>query len=194
MIADRRTPIEPHEPRTSHGRSSPVGPLEPGHERHVVAEVRQRRADRRRRGPGGSSEADQATSRAGAGGIGDDPGVLAAAEHDERRRVSPAPDRGLARRSGWSPCGDDIRDASPRSTVGETGVVAATGPRRRVERSRSAAATAAGSAGTSMTLGPARRPACRSPTLTVGRSTAGASMSPLELLPSIASAIRMRPQ
>ena len=39
-----------------------------------------------------------------------------------------------------------------------------------------------------------RRPAWRSPTFTAGRPTAGASMRPLELLPSIASAIRSRPQ
>ena len=45
-----------------------------------------------------------------------------------------------------------------------------------------------------MTLRPRSRPACRSPTFTTGSPTAGASISPLELLPSIASATRIRPQ
>src|SRR5207247_995139 len=44
------------------------------------------------------------------------------------------------------------------------------------------------SGGTSSTLSPRRRPSCRLPTLTAGSAKEGASIRPLEELPTIASA------
>ena len=76
-----------------------------------------------------------------AGGLGDDAGVLAAAQDDQRAgRHAGTRIGGLARGPGRSPCGDDMRDACPGTTVRRARpAVAASALRKRRRRARGGA-------------------------------------------------------
>ena len=193
--------VGPAEPEDDQGRS--VGrrrAAEPVGEGGVVAEVRDA-GIRGRVGaasgslkpttvqPSGRTAAASATTRA----CSPPPRMTSGrARHRRARGIG-----GLRGGLGRSPCRDDIarsarRPGRPPGPAGRPRPLARNaGSSARAERGGDRRRA---SAGTSMTLPSRRRPAWRSPTLTAGRSTAGASISPLELLPSIASAIRSRPQ
>ncbi len=190
-------PSDPATPRTHHGRRSA------SIRSSRSAKSASSRGARRRAAPGSATPVPgrrprrRSSVRPCPRSLDDDPGVLAAADDHERAAASPLDrDRRLARRAGRPPCRDDTRDPRPGPAVAnermarrharpEGGIERACAARPRRPRRR---------AGTSMTFASRRRPSWRSPTLTAGRSTAGASISALELLPSIASAIRRRPQ
>ena len=171
-------------PTMSHGPSPGTGGVEPGSQRPRrrvwPTSSTTRHAD-------GSAPAASATTRA-----------CSPPPSDDQRAGRHAGTRigGLRGGLGRSPCGDDMRrcvprpDRRPGSPCGHRGPAGSAGSSAR----RSACGDRVRVRGDVDDVGLAPRPACRSPTFTTGSSTAGASISPLELLPSIASATRSRPQ